>query len=106
MKWHLNFRQRIFAGFLLLSCIFILIIYPFIGWVFRNAVNNTLKKQADFLIDRLQKTSSQDQMIQLLEQTHEFLFYRVSLFNDQGEMVYDSAIQSMGNQDLSSFSLP
>lgn len=105
MKWRLNFRQRIMVGFLLLSLIFILIIYPFIGWIFRNAVNNSLKKQVDFLIERLKMASSQDDMIRQLEQIHEFLFFRVSFFNANGEMLYDSAIQSLGTQDFSAFGL-
>ncbi len=104
MKWRLNFRQRIIAGFLLLCCAFILIIYPFIGWAFRNIANSALKRQSEILIGKLQKSSSQDEMIHRLEQIHEYVFYRASLYNDQGKMLYDALIEAE-KKDFSNYGL-
>lgn len=92
MKWRLNFRQRIVAGFLVLSLFFILIVYPFVGWVFLSLSLAQLKERIEVLIEQLQKMPSESQMVDHLDKIHPFLFYHPSLFNDRGEMIFDAAV--------------
>src|SRR3984957_2237856 len=90
MKQGLNFRQKIIFGQILLFFIFISFAFPFIEKtvnriVFHNIESNTLR-----LIHRIKESQSEQEMISFLKGSHWYFFVRVTLFSDQGKLLYDS----------------
>ncbi len=91
MKKGLNFRQKIILSHILLFFIFIIISFPFIAKTVNRIVFNNLQINSCNLIELLQKAKNEDQMILQLKEAGGYIFFRVSLFNDQGQVLYDSA---------------
>jgi two-component system, OmpR family, phosphate regulon sensor histidine kinase PhoR len=103
--FRLSFRQTIIATFFLLFVVFILLIYPLIGWAFRNVASTGLDRAVNELIAKLQQVTSQAELVDELDQIHEYLFFRASLFNAQGDLLFDAAVQKE-KKDFSQFGLP
>ena len=87
----LNFRQKITLGHILLFVLFCLFAFSFIDKAVSKIVLNNLLESSRNLIEVLQTSKNKSQMIKHLKQAQGYLFFRVSLFNDQGVMLYDSA---------------
>lgn len=91
MKRGLNFRQKIILSHILLFFIFILFSFPWIEKAVNQIVFNNLQINAHHLIEIIQKSKNEDRMIVELKEAGGYIFFRVSLFNDQGQILYDSA---------------
>ncbi len=92
MKWRLNFRQKIIVGYLLLFGLFVLIVYPIIEDTVSEIVYDNLKVNSILLIDQIKKNQSEKEMIHSLKEVRGYVFFRVSLFNAAGDVLYDSAV--------------
>jgi two-component system phosphate regulon sensor histidine kinase PhoR len=95
MKKGLNFRQKIILSHILLFFIFIFFSFPFIEKTVSRIVFNNLQINSHELVGVLQKAKDQEQMIAQLKEAGGYIFFRVSLFNAQGKVLYDSATRQM-----------
>ncbi len=93
----LSFRKKIFLGHILLIFLFLIIAFPFIGQAVARIAFNNLLSSSSRLIKVLQTAKDQNEMLQKLESSKEYIFFRASLFNDQGEKLYDSTLGENGD---------
>jgi two-component system, OmpR family, phosphate regulon sensor histidine kinase PhoR len=91
MRKGLNFRQKIIFGHILLFFVFVLFAFPFIEKTVSRIVFHNIESSTLHLIYRLEEEQSEQQMISLLKKSHGYFFLRVSLFDDQGAQLFDSA---------------
>ncbi len=99
MRKGLNFRQKIILSHILLFFVFALFAFPFIEKTVSRIVFNNLQLNSLNLIDVLQKAQDESQMIRQLKEAQGYIFFRVSLFDDQGKMIYDSAKGEFGEEE-------
>jgi two-component system phosphate regulon sensor histidine kinase PhoR len=99
MSLKLKFRTKIVLSHVVLFLVFALVALPFINkGVSRIALNNLLENSR-IVTSSLQTASGQKEMIVKLESSKEYFFFRVSLFNAQGKMLYDSILGELGNEE-------
>lgn len=97
----LNFRQKITLGHVLLFIVFCLFAFSFIDKAVSKIVLNNLLESSRNLVEVLQTSKNKSQMIKHLKEAQGYLFFRVSLFNDQGVMLYDSTVGEIGKEQRS-----
>ena len=90
MRW-LNFRYKITLGYLLLFVLFMVIVYPFIGKAVDKIVYHNLEINSEHLIEQLKKSKDQKDMMRYLQGSQAYFFFRISLFDPSGDMIFDSA---------------
>lgn len=86
----LSFRRKILLGHVVLFIAFIVFAFPFIQRAVSRTVYRNLELNASNLISVLQEAKDQKQMIDLLEQAQGYIFFRVSLYDARGGLLYDS----------------
>jgi signal transduction histidine kinase len=96
MRTGLSFRKKIFLGHLLLIALFALFAFPFIEKSVSRIAFNDLVSSSRSLINVLQMKKGEAQMIKKLKTVKEYMFFRASLFNAQGAVLYDSSVEEMG----------
>lgn len=90
----LSFRAKIFVSQLILFIILIIMPLPFMERIVFEIVRKSLVGEAQELIDMIRSASSEQSMIEKMGQEKEFIFFRVSLFNDKGIRIYDNRFGS------------
>lgn len=99
----LNFRQKILLGQFALFLIFVVCAFPFIERTVRHIVFETLRVNNGSLIGILQKSQSEEQMVQTLEAVDNTIFYGASLFDSSGKVLYDSSLGPFTNEKYTPF---
>lgn len=100
MRKGLTFRQKIILSHILLFVIFVVFAFPFIEKIVSRIVFNNLQVNSNKLIEDLQKSSNERQMIGQLEKSYHYYFFRVTLYNGKGEILYDSAQEDIPDDAL------
>ncbi|MGL4540454.1 MAG: ATP-binding protein [Candidatus Rhabdochlamydia sp.] len=95
MKSKLGFRQKIILGHIFLFVAFIAFAFPFITKSVQRIAFHSLHVSTSYLADLLQKSQNQQQILKLLQDADDYIFFHVSLFNDQGEALYDSSLKQV-----------
>ncbi|MBS0604866.1 MAG: PAS domain-containing protein [Verrucomicrobia bacterium] len=98
MRKGLNFRQKIILSHILLFFVFALFAFPFIEKTVNRIVFNNLQINTCNLIEVLQKAQNETEMIDKLKKAQSYIFFRVSLFDSQGKLLYDSALGEYGDE--------
>ncbi len=98
MRKGLNFRQKIILSHILLFLVFALFAFPFIEKTASRIVFNNVELNSLALLHRIEKAKDVQQMINLLKQSEGYFFLRVSLYDEQGELLYDSARDTLGKE--------
>ncbi|MGC1878257.1 MAG: ATP-binding protein [Rhabdochlamydiaceae bacterium] len=96
MKKRLNFRQKIILSHILLFVAFALFAFPFIEKTVSHIVFNNLEINSCNLIYVITRAKNEQQMITILKEAEGYFFFRVSLFDERGEILYDSAKGEFG----------
>lgn len=86
----LSFRQKIFLSQCVLFLIFAALLFPFVEKTVHKIVRRSLQEETGSLIDQLRTAKTEDEMVQRLKMQELFVFFRVSLLNEKGELIYDS----------------
>lgn len=106
MRKGLNFRQKITLSHILLFFIFVLVSLPFIEKTVGRIVYRNLQINSNNLIRVLQTAQSQEEILRKLEEAHGYIFFRFSLFDDHGAILFDSAAQEFGQGGKTSAAAP
>lgn len=85
----LHFRRKIFISYLILFFLFVAILFPFINTTVQNLLRKSLEVKAEELTFPLQEAASLDEIIQIMQEKDTFAFQRVSLFDAQGNLLFD-----------------
>ena len=92
----LSFRKKVILSDIALFLVFIFLLFPFVERTVSNIMHSSLERRADALITMLKKSSSLPGMIGLMESDEQFFFQRATLFDADGNVLYDSHIQGSG----------
>jgi two-component system phosphate regulon sensor histidine kinase PhoR len=105
MRKVLNFRQKVVLSQFFLFIAFMACAFPFIGRSVRHIVFDIARVNTCLLIEALQEAPSQEEMIQTLQNVDNSIFYGTALFNEHGDILYDSAIGAFVDEKNGSFYL-
>ncbi len=91
---NLSFRAKIFVSQLILFVVLIIVPLPFMQRVVFEIVRKSLVEEAQELIGMLGGAESEKSMIDKMNEEKAFIFFRVSIFNGQGQRIYDNRFAS------------
>lgn len=103
MKQRLSFRKKIALSQFLLFIGFALFALPFIDRAVNRIVLGDLLANSRILTTLLQTAHQESEMIEKLKDSKEYLFFRVSLFDARGVMLYDSVLGELGHEEEIAF---
>jgi len=92
----MKFRQKIVLSQILLFSFFIAISIPFIDKAILKVLISSLDSSANEIIQDLQKSSSEQEMIHKVEETKGDVFYLLSLYNAQGVRISTERNELLG----------
>jgi two-component system phosphate regulon sensor histidine kinase PhoR len=88
----LSFRQKVFFSQFVIFFLFILLLFPFGQQAVNQIVRHSLEETGGDLIVQMKKQPSEAAMIEYLKGQELFVFFRVSLINEDCQLVYDSQL--------------
>ncbi len=86
----ISFRRKILISDFILLIVFIAFLFPFVERTVKNIMRRSLESRAEQLILHLKKAPDLPEMIDLMESDELFFFQRVTLFNADSKILYDS----------------
>ena len=89
----MSFRKKIFISQLILFFLFMLILFPFMARAVKSIVQKSLEENTYDLIDEIKTAKDEQGVIKRLKIAEDYVFFRVTLFNDQSVMLFDSHLQ-------------
>jgi PAS domain S-box-containing protein len=96
----LSFRKKVIFGDIILLVILILLVLPFVGKTVNNIVKSSLQDTVDELIVEAMMAKNVDDLVSRFEGREKFNFYRITLVDDKGKIIYDSHIENDISNDL------
>ncbi len=98
----LGFRKKILLSDIILFLVFISLLFPFVERTVGNIVQRSLEERASELISRIQKEPNVEAMKEYLETENVLIFFRITLFDQNGDVIYDTR---MPNKSVTSASI-
>lgn len=86
----LSFRQKIFFSQFFLFLAFLILLFPFGEKTVSEIVRHSLEENSYVLIDEMKKASDEQGMIDYLKNEELFIFFRVSIIDQDHNLIYDS----------------
>jgi len=86
----ISFRKKILFSDLILFLLFLGLLFPFVGKTVSNILHRSLEERASELIDEIKQAPSEQEMVHLLRERQLFVFFRVSLINNERRLIYES----------------
>lgn len=103
----LSFKQKVFFSQILLFFLFILVLFPFGQSLVSQMMRRALEETSSDLIVNLKQKKTALGMVEYLKTQELFVFYRVSLIDDQFNLVYDTHLpRHLGEGFEKHFSVP
>lgn len=87
---NLSFRQRLFFSQITIFLLFLLLLFPFGQSVVSQMMRHALEETAYDLIYQLSDQKDEAGMIQYLKAQEQYIFYQISVVNDQCQLIYDT----------------
>lgn len=91
----LRFRTKIFLSQLLLFFLFVLLVFPFVEKTVTRIAHRSLYEFANNLIRNLNGADGEEYLVHYLQRPEFFTFFRVSLLNAKGQLIYDSHLSRL-----------
>jgi len=88
----LSFRRKFFLSHLLLFILFLLLLFPFVEKTVKKIVRDSLEKSTLALLRQIKEASNEKELIERLKTQRFFVFFRVSLFNADNQLLYDDYV--------------
>ncbi len=86
----LSFRQKVFYAYLGVFILFVLFLFPFATKLVHNLVRKALNDRATEIISKIETADNDQALIRKLKDQQAVIFFRVSLINNNGKVLYDS----------------
>ena len=86
----LSFRKKIILSQLILFAIFFALLFPFAERISFMVVRDSLIESTSDLIKKLEHAKTEKELIQELQEQQYFSFFRISLINDKGLVIFDT----------------
>lgn len=87
-----SFRQKLFFSYLVVFLIFLALIFPFASRIVQEIVKNSLVERTNQVIARVRTAPDQATMLRRLQDQEHFLFFRVTVIESDGRVIYDSHV--------------
>lgn len=92
----LSYRKKVILSDVALFIVFFALLFPFVQKAVQNVVKNSLQERGESLIDQITRQSTDEfQMVEALREQQLYVFFRVSLINAKGEVLYDSYVEDI-----------
>lgn len=101
----MSFRKKIILSQLLLFVLFMSALFPLVEKTVGRLVRDSLEESTSDLIDLVDDARTEEEMIEQLRSQEYFVFFRVSLLNDQNVMIYDSHLGRIFKEELPPFKI-
>lgn len=85
-----SFRQKIFISYAAVFLVFIVLMFPFATHTVRKIASKAMEDRAKELITKIQTAPNDDALIRNLKEQKSLVFFRVSVINSDGRVIYDS----------------
>lgn len=89
----LSFRQKIFFSYLLVFLALIAALFPFASQTVKQVANRALEDRASEIIEKIRKAADDDELVLLLKEQKATLFFRISVINNEKQVLYDSHVK-------------
>lgn len=86
----ISFRRKILLSDVILFIVFIAFLFPFVEKTVKNILRSSLESRANQLIVYLKESSNAAQMIEKMQSDELFFFQKVTLLDQNGEILYRS----------------
>lgn len=86
----MSFRKKIILSQIVAFIVFFAILFPFVEKIAALLVRDSLIESTGELKYSLQNSTSETELIESLRKQQYFSFFRISLINDQGLVIYDT----------------
>lgn len=101
----LSFRKKIILSQIVLFIVFFAALFPLIEKMASLLVRDSLEDSTSDLITRLEKADSEKEMIDLLKNQQYYSFFRMSIINEKGQVIYDTHLNRLLGSDFTPYSL-
>lgn len=95
MLSELSFRKKIILYQVLLFLAFFATLFPLIEKMSQILVRDSLIESTEDLKLRLEKANSVDQMVEILKTQQYYSFFRMSLINEEGRVIFDTHLSKL-----------
>lgn len=95
MFGELTFRKKIILSQIILFVIFFASLFPFVEKMSAVLVRDSLIEATTELKSHLRKAKNEQQLIEILEKQQNYSFFRMSLINEQGLVIYDTNLKRL-----------
>jgi len=86
----ISFRKKILITYTVLFVVFTSLTFPFVSWIVRSIAETTMQDRADELIAKITSLPNDEALIRRLKEQKPLLFFRVSIINNAGKIIYNS----------------
>lgn len=100
----LSFRKKIIVSQIISFVIFFAALFPFVDKMASRLVRDSLIESTTDLKDLLEKATSERQMINSLKKQEQFAFFRMSIINDKGLVIFDTHLGRLLGENFQPYS--
>ncbi|MCB1118694.1 MAG: PAS domain-containing protein [Chlamydiia bacterium] len=86
----MTFRQKIFLSYVGIFLFFVLLMFPFASGLVTHVVRGAMEERVQDIIQAALASPTEEAMIRHLKDRKDTVFFRISLINDDGRVLYDS----------------
>ena len=90
----MSFRQKLYLSYLIVFLVFLVLLFPFATRAVQSIVRKTLKVNTEQVIGLVETAPTLSALLRRLEERQPYLFFRVSLLQPDGRLLYDSHAQT------------
>lgn len=85
-----TFRQKVLFSYLALFLSIVLVLYPLAIALIHRVQERDTEKKVEALISKIERASSEEQLLERLKKEEQLIFFHVTLLTDDGNILYDS----------------
>jgi two-component system phosphate regulon sensor histidine kinase PhoR len=100
----MSLRKKIFLSQLVIFVVLMVLLIPFVENTVRGILHRSLKETAIDVINSIKQAPDQPELIRLLKKEEDAVFFRMSLLNEKGEMLYDTHLPKRIGEEYAPFS--
>jgi signal transduction histidine kinase len=98
-----SFRKKIIISQIVSLMIFLAALFPFIEKIASILIKDSLVESTADLKDLLKKAVTEQELIQLLKQQECYTFFRMSIINDEGVVIFDTHLWHLIGNEFKTF---
>lgn len=95
MLGEISFRKKIILSQIILFVVFFALLFPLVEKMASLLVRDSLIESTSELITLLEKASSEQELVQSLQDQEYYSFFRMSIINDNGEVIFDTHLKRL-----------